>query len=66
MLMDPTADMPVCDLDTRFVKVLSRHPNGLVEFTFSIAWQELNVELLLPEPAFDEFCRTNQVSFLHD
>ena len=66
MLMDTTADMPVCDLDKRFVRVISRHPNGLVEFTFSIAWQELNVELLLPEAAFEEFCRTNRVSFLED
>ena len=66
MLNDPVADMPVCDLDKRYVRVLKRHPDGLIEFSFSIAWQELNVELLLPGPAFEEFCLTHRVSFLED
>lgn len=45
----------------RFVRVLERMPDGQVSFEFAIGWPELCVELMLPAPAFDEFCRMNQV-----
>ena len=45
-----------CDISRRFVRVLQRRSNGLVEFEFSIGWPELSVELMLPERAFAEFC----------
>jgi phenol hydroxylase P0 protein len=35
-----------------------------VAFEFAIGWPELAVELLLPAPAFDEFCAANGVQRL--
>ncbi|NYG32510.1 phenol hydroxylase [Sphaerotilus montanus] len=51
------------DLDTRkkYVRVLEQRADGLVLFEFAIGWPELLVELLLPEPAFAEFCATHRV-----
>ena len=43
-------DLP-CDVSRKFVRVLQRRGNGLVEFEFSIGWPELAVELMLPQPA---------------
>jgi phenol/toluene 2-monooxygenase (NADH) P0/A0 len=50
-----------CDTTRRFVRVIEERSDGLVFFEFSIGWPELAVELLLPRPAFDEFCATNHV-----
>lgn len=61
-----TESLPTCDVTRRFVRVLQRRSNGLVEFEFSIGWPELAVELLLPQPAFDAFCRANQIQLLDD
>lgn len=54
----PDADTvyPECDISRRFVRVLQRRSNGLVEFEFSIGWPELSVELMLPEADFEAFC----------
>lgn len=52
------------DVNRKFVRLVERRPNGLVEFEFSIADPELFVEMLLPEAAYEEFCQTNQVIFL--
>lgn len=49
------------DLARRTVRILSRRPNGLVEFEFSIGWPELGVELMLPEQDFQDFCNTQMV-----
>lgn len=54
------------DPTRRFVRVLERMPDGLVSFEFAIGWPELSVELMLPAPAFDEFCRANRVQQLGD
>lgn len=59
-----TTPQPVCDLSQRFVRVLGRRDNGLVEFSFSIGWPELAVELMLPAPAFEAFCANNRVQRL--
>lgn len=61
-----TSDAIACDVSRRFVRVLQTRPNGLVEFEFSIGWPELAVELMLPRPAFEAFCRANQVHRLDD
>lgn len=62
MHAEPTApDDPQCDVSKRFVRVLKRRDNGLVEFEFSIGWPELAVELMLPHQDFDAFCRVHQV-----
>ena len=57
-------DLPTCDTDRRFVRVIEQRADGLVAFEFAIGWPELSVELLLPAPAFAEFCAKNQVQRL--
>ena len=62
MQPDPNPlDCPPCDVSKRFVRVLKRRGNGLVEFEFSIGWPELAVELMLPHQDFDAFCQKHQV-----
>jgi len=57
--------MPACDLTQKFVRVLGRK-DDLVEFSFSVGWPELSVELLLPTPAFEAFCAEHRVRYLPD
>jgi phenol/toluene 2-monooxygenase (NADH) P0/A0 len=57
----PVDTLPVCDTTRRFVRVIEERSDGLVAFEFAIGWPELSVELLLPAPAFAEFCVTNRV-----
>lgn len=54
-------ELPKCDTSRKFVRVLDERTDGLVAFEFAIGWPELSVELLLPRPAFDEFCATHRV-----
>lgn len=54
-------EMPAVDTRLRYVKVLEERADGLVAFEFAIGWPELAVELLLPAPAFAEFCAANRV-----
>lgn len=63
-LSTPTDRLPAVDTTRRFVRVIGQRPNGLIEFEFAIGWPELAVELLLPPPAFAEFCAANQVQRL--
>lgn len=65
-LKPATSDAIACDVSRRFVRVLQIRGNGLVEFEFAIGWPELAVELMLPRPAFEAFCRANQVQRLDD
>jgi len=57
----PAFDHPQCDVTKRFIRVLRRRDNGLVEFEFSIGWPELVVELMLPHQDFDAFCEKHNV-----
>ncbi len=50
----------------RYVHVTSKDRPGFVEFNFSIGDPSLYLEMILPEQAFAEFCRSNQVVFLTD
>lgn len=50
----------------KFVRVKEVRPSGLVCFEFAIGWPELFVDLMLPKPAFDDFCVQNQVRILND
>ena len=54
-------ELAPCDTTRRFVLMLEERADGLVAFEFSIGWPELAVELLLPAPAFAEFCATHRV-----
>lgn len=58
----PSAASPdATALSRKFVRVLDPARDGFVCFEFSIGWPELAVELLMPEPAFHEFCATHRV-----
>lgn len=63
-LSSPTAQP--CDIKQKFVRVRGIRPDGLVCFEFAIGWPELFVDLMLPKPAFDDFCVQNQVQLLND
>lgn len=62
--------MPVLDFPRSpssvpcFVRLRHRRPDGFVEFDFSIGDPELAVDLILPEAAYEEFCRVNRVRML--
>lgn len=56
-------DQPI-DVSKKYVRVVVRRPDGLVEFEFSIGLPELYAEMLLPAEAFAAFCDSNQVIFL--
>lgn len=55
-----------CEADAlpRFVRVRDVTENNLVEFDFAIGEPDLFVELILPESAFDEFCKTQKVTMM--
>jgi phenol hydroxylase P0 protein len=55
-----------CDVSRKFVRVLKKRDNGLIEFEFSIGWPELAVELMLPQHAFEAFCQAHQVRRIGD
>ena len=52
------------EIKHKFVRVRQVRPDGLVCFEFAIGWPELFVDLMLPQPAFDDFCAQNQVQVL--
>jgi phenol hydroxylase P0 protein len=52
------------DARRKFVRVVELRPDGFVEFEFAIGEPELFVEMILPAPAFDDFCAHNRVSFI--
>lgn len=54
------------DPERRYVRVCERRPDGFIEFEFSIGDPALCCELMLPEPAFHEFCLANDVTLLEE
>ena len=58
-MSDPTK--PSVDVNRKYVRVVERRPDGMVEFEFSISDPSIYVEMLLPEAAYEDFCRTNRV-----
>lgn len=57
-------DINKIDVTRKFVRIIERRPDGLVEFEFAIGEPELFAELLLPEQAYEAFCKTNDVEHL--
>ena len=53
--------MAVSDFDVtrRFVRVLGELPGGLIEFEFAVGDPDVSVELVMPRPAFEQFCLAN-------
>ncbi len=60
------SNAPVFDPSRKFVRVTELRQDGFVAFDFAIGEPELFVEMILPAPAFDEFCALNKVSFVDD
>lgn len=52
------------DATRRYVRVCQERADGFVEFEFAIGEPEMFVELMLPMPAFHEFCLANGVILL--
>ncbi|MCY1226922.1 Phenol hydroxylase subunit [compost metagenome] len=59
-----TPSVPLFEATSRYVRVEGRTPEGFVQFAFSVADPDLNVELIMPEPMFEAFCCVNRVRFL--
>ena len=59
-------DLATFDVSKKFVRVTEVLASGMVEFEFSVGEPEMAVELIFPKLAFEEFCRSNQVTFLTD
>ncbi|THD05714.1 phenol hydroxylase [Panacagrimonas perspica] len=55
---------PVFDVDRRYVRYRELDARGYVQFDFAIGDPELAVELTLPLRAYQEFCRTQAVTYL--
>lgn len=61
-----TLDAHIGDVRRKFARVTQLRSDGLVCFEFAIGWPELFVDLMLPKPAFDDFCAREQVELLND
>lgn len=48
----------------RYVRITERMGNGMIGFDFAIGTPDLFVELVLPEAAFEMFCKTNNAVFM--
>lgn len=56
--------MAEANANKRWVRFLRETENGFVEFEFFVSDQDLFVELILPVPAFRDFCASNCVGFM--
>lgn len=52
------------DRMTKYVRVRSAEDSRFVEFDFAIGDPALFVELIMPQGAFEHFCKANQVVFM--
>ncbi|MFZ2328433.1 MAG: phenol hydroxylase subunit [Rhodoferax sp.] len=59
-----TVDERICDVTRKFVRIKQIRADELVCFEFAIGWPELFVDLMLPRPAFDDFCVRQKVQLL--
>jgi len=57
-------DKAEIDVSLKYVRLIERRTDGLVEFEFAIGEPELCAEMLLPADAFETFCRNNAVIHL--
>ena len=54
----------VFDPERKFVRIDKRRSDGFVDFEFSIGEPQFFVELMMPNLAFEEFCKTQNVVML--
>jgi len=67
--LDSRSDNPNAskfDQLTRYIRVRSKPQARFVEFDFAIGDPSLFVELVMPQGAFEHFCKTNQVVHMSD
>ena len=50
----------------KYVRITNIDHHGFVEFQFSVDDPNLYLEMTLPKPAFDEFCREHQAEHLSE
>lgn len=55
------SDAPPFDPAARWIRLLRRRPNGMVEFEFAVGEPQLFVEMVMPEAPFQEFCAQQHV-----
>lgn len=48
----------------RFISLTRVRRDGFIEFDFAVGDPDLSVELILPAPAFREFCAAQGVDFV--
>lgn len=53
---------PSFDPRKRFIRLVERRADGMVEFEFAVGEPELFVEMLLPQAAFEAFCAAQGVA----
>ncbi len=53
------------DVQRRFVRIVQEHASGMVEFEFAVGEPELFVEMVMPRPEFEQFCRDQGVTPSH-
>ena len=53
------------DVQRRFIRIVQEHDNGMVEFEFAVGEPQLFVEMVMPRPEFEEFCRMQGVAPTH-
>lgn len=56
--------IPKFDVANRYVRFRELRADGYVLFDFAIGEPDLSVELVLPLPAYQAFCRSNHVTYL--
>jgi phenol hydroxylase P0 protein len=52
------------DVTRKFVRVTACMPNGFIAFEFAVGEPAVFAELVMPQAAFEAFCRDNQVETL--
>lgn len=57
--MDEPTDAQGSPLSRRYVRVRNRRKGGITEFDFAIGAPDIFVELIMPDEAFERFCRDN-------
>jgi phenol hydroxylase P0 protein len=54
----------IFDVTRKFVRVTGCLPNGFITFEFAVGEPDVFVELVMPQAAFESFCRDNHVETL--
>lgn len=52
------------DLTLKYVRVTDKRADGFIEFDYCLGEKDMVLEMILTEEAFEDFCRTEQVTFL--